>query len=109
MFHPQPTSTLMLHPDSQARMRRHEGPGLLLNLLVSLRELRNPTSASASTASDGAAVLPVRPVHADNQSARVRSGLGGRMKRVRRRHGTRAQRRRGDLHPHDRRADRRGL
>jgi hypothetical protein len=105
MMHPQPTSVLLLNHNYDLRVDRHAAPGPLLGLLVGLRR---PVSAVSDTATAATAVEAVRPApHDSGQSPRVRSVLGGRLQRARRRRGARALRRRGDLHIAGRRANRR--
>jgi hypothetical protein len=108
MMHPQPTSVLLLNPNYELRIERHEGPGPLLSLLVAVRALRKPTPAAGNAVTDAVAVEPVKlPASRGGRGARARSGLGGRMQQRRRPRGARALRR-GDIHLPGRRADRRG-
>ena len=109
MFQPQPTTTLMLGLHHQVRTQDPTSPGLLLGLLVSLRELRYPPAMdSGSAVNPGNSESVSLPPHGRARSRRVRTGLGGRIEQSRRRRSARALRR-GDLHVDDRRADRRGL
>jgi hypothetical protein len=105
MMHPQPTTILMPNPDHEKRIEHHHGPGLLLSLLVALR---GPIPANSPTVSDPPATGAVsHAADPGGRGARVRSGLGGRVARTRRRGGASALRR-GDIHVPGRGADRRG-
>ena len=110
MFHAQPASALLLNPAPQARVPDQDGPGLLLNVLIVMRDRRRPTDEALEPAASAAPTASVSlPAHAGGQSARVRSGLGGRLQQTRRGRGSPALRRRGHIHLPRRRANRRGL
>jgi len=111
MFHPQPASTLLLNPTYEARARRHDQPGPLLTLLVSLRNQRAAGALAAVADEAPVATEPAGGVaHAAEANARTRSELGGRREQARRRRGPRALRlrRRGDIHTPGSGTDRRG-
>jgi hypothetical protein len=68
MFHPQPTSTLLLNPGYDARLQHHEAPGVLLSMLVSLRAPRTADIPAADGGADQATVTAA-PVRADEAAA----------------------------------------
>ncbi len=80
MFQPQPTTILVPHLKYAGRAPHQASPGLLLELLVSLRGVRAPQPADGDQVPytvDAASVS--LPAHGGGRSSRVRTGLGGRI------------------------------